>query len=201
MASLEDTLEQIKTFWTLPRNEALSVKGQDEKEFREKYVVSERYDKGWTSPKGVFGSSSTPKSFIDDEPTEIDTVARKVGISSNIVDVMLVGSRITVSPPPTDTDEDILLRVLNLPVFITDCLKEGYHADSLLYSGGLPASGFISLRKGETNLIITESIVFYDGFALATKVCKELNLTYKPDRIMVHAAIIEKTFKEPTHRA
>jgi len=99
-----------------------------------------------------------------------------------------VGSRITCNPAPTDTDEDVLLLTDDLETLIGDCIEVGFTRD-----GSLKPSypeGFVSLRNGSMNFIITDDEEFYKKFMLATHVCKSLNLMEKKNRITVFQAIL-----------
>jgi len=105
-----------------------------------------------------------------------------------VVKMEYVGSRITCSPPPTDTDEDVLLLTDDLETLIGDCIEVGFTRD-----GDTKASypvGFVSLRNGSMNFIVTDDEEFYKKFMLATHVCKFLNVMTKVDRICVFQAIL-----------
>jgi len=99
-----------------------------------------------------------------------------------------VGSRITCSPPPTDTDEDVLLLTDNIDTLIADCIEVGFRWDGDV-TKSYPDS-FVSLRNGTMNLIITDNEEFFKKFMLATHVCKSLNVTPKRNRITVFQAIL-----------
>lgn len=105
-----------------------------------------------------------------------------------VVKMEYVGSRITCNPPPTDTDEDVLLLTDDLNTLIGDCIEAGFKRD-----GDVTASyptEFVSLRSGTINFIVTDNEEFYRKFMLATHVCKFLNLQGKLDRICVFQAIL-----------
>jgi hypothetical protein len=117
--------------------------------------------------------------------------------------VVFVGSRVTCNPPPTDTDIDIL-------VFASDAEKlslmmafRGFQAhlcaskvEDLSNSAnqtvfdGTQSSPFVSLRRGEVNLIVTDQTRFFRRFLAATSVAKKLNLLSKPDRIDLFQAVL-----------
>jgi hypothetical protein len=99
-----------------------------------------------------------------------------------------VGSRVTCSPAPTDTDEDVLLLTDDKSTLIGDCIEVGFKWDSDV-TKSYPDS-FVSLRNGEMNLIITDDEEFYKKFMLATHVCKFLNVQGKLNRICVFQAIL-----------
>jgi hypothetical protein len=105
-----------------------------------------------------------------------------------VVKMEYVGSRITCNPAPTDTDEDVLLLTDDLETLIGDCIEVGFTRD-----GDTKASypvGFVSLRNGSMNFIVTDDEEFYKKFMLATHVCKFLNVMTKVDRICVFQAIL-----------
>jgi hypothetical protein len=110
--------------------------------------------------------------------------------------IVPVGSRVTCSPPPMDTDEDFL--VLTDDTYATRKQLEefGFEYDSTTYA----ASGstfFISMRMGQVNYIITSNPEWYDAFLTATYICKRLNVLDKEDRIAVFDAImLRKSFAD-----
>jgi hypothetical protein len=99
-----------------------------------------------------------------------------------------VGSRVTCSPAPTDTDEDVLLLTDDKKTLIGDCIEVGFKWDSDV-TKSYPDS-FVSLRNGTMNLIITDDEEFFKKFMLATHVCKSLNVMEKSHRITVFQAIL-----------
>lgn len=98
-----------------------------------------------------------------------------------------VGSRITCNPPPEDTDDDYLILATSSVHYTL--LKQGW---SLGGSDFMHTANdkFQSYTKGEVNLIVTHDGLFFSGFVLATKVCTELNLLEKKDRIVLFQAIL-----------
>lgn len=99
--------------------------------------------------------------------------------------IVPVGSRVTCSPPPTDTDEDFLLLVEDLDEavkklkgigFDTGMTKEQEeeYKNLSMVSGGR----FKSLRFGDVNYIVTQSAFFFDRFMTATHICKTLNVPW-----------------------
>ena len=105
-------------------------------------------------------------------------------------DVRPVGSRVTCSPPPLDTDEDWLCLARDLTQFVETSKQEGYtmggsgHTDE-------PMS-FVSLKRDvdRMNLIVTTCATFYDAFILATGLAQRFNLMNKSDRIALFQAVI-----------
>lgn len=111
--------------------------------------------------------------------------------------VVPVGSRVTCDPSPTNTDEDFLclvdrerfLELIQLLVY------EGYEVggSDITPSENFTVDkfeGFQSYRKGDVNLIVTCSNVFFDLFMLATNIAKQKNLLVKEDRISLFQHII-----------
>lgn len=109
----------------------------------------------------------------------------------------LVGSRVTCNPPPTDTDQDVLVFVdeERASQFVFEMenigfsveLGEGYAADAL-NSG--ESDRFQSYRLDDVNLIVTVDDMFYDRFAYATEIAKRSNLMQKEERVKLFQAIL-----------
>lgn len=97
-----------------------------------------------------------------------------------------VGSRVTCNPAPTDTDEDWLVLVKSMNVFVDMSKPNGWLCGSSLKN----CPEFVSLRLNEVNLIITEQIYFWDKFLAASSVAKMLNLLQKQDRIALFRAVL-----------
>jgi len=118
--------------------------------------------------------------------------------------IVPVGSRVTCSPPPMDTDEDFLLLVDDMKVAVKNLKEMGFSSQMTPeqedeYEGLQRVSGsrFKSLRFGITNYIITDSYFFFERFLTATHICKTLNLMVKDQRIMVFNGVFgDGYFKE-----
>ena len=110
---------------------------------------------------------------------------------------MLCGSRVTCNPAPTNTDQDILVRINK--VYLGDVasilLREGWS----LGGSGEQDSEFESWTKGEINLILVWELEFYKRHACATALCKHLNLLSKADRQAAFRAMLynESPWVEP----
>jgi hypothetical protein len=50
---------------------------------------------------------------------------------------------------------------------------------------------FLTARKGTNNAIVYSDPIGFERFAAATRICKELNLLNKADRVRVHIAATE----------
>lgn len=112
-----------------------------------------------------------------------------------------VGSRVTCSPAPTDTDDDwlVLLKPLAKGVVengpgdapITALRAIGFEMDARtpFYTGN-DAGGFRSWRRGEVNLIITRDSAFYELFLTATELARRFNLLEKTDRIALFQGVL-----------
>lgn len=107
-----------------------------------------------------------------------------------------VGSRVVCNPPPADTDADFLcLARLGTADAAERALKaagyeHGGSEDPLASILCNPDQEFTSYKKGELNLLVTESPVFFQRFLAATAVAKRLNLLKKDDRIALHRAVL-----------
>jgi len=110
--------------------------------------------------------------------------------------IVPVGSRVTCSPPPTDTDEDYLLLVENSFTAAKNLEGIGFEYESdpekveaymRMNEGAL--HGFTSMRFGDINYIITDSPFMFERFLTATYIARELNLLEKKDRVMLFKAI------------
>lgn len=108
--------------------------------------------------------------------------------------VTLVGSRVTCSPPPTDTDQDVLCLVRNDKIASLVGRLDG----AGWVRGGSNArntnmghvAGFDSYTKGDINLLLTADDNFHRRFLAATSVAKHLNLLVKADRIALFQAVL-----------
>jgi len=102
--------------------------------------------------------------------------------------ISATGSREICTPPPTDTDQDYLIYVA--PDDIDKLLAEvdalGFTRESEFYIG----TEFLSYRKEDINLIVTDSKQFHQKFKLATYLAKRFNLLEKTDRISLFTAVL-----------
>jgi hypothetical protein len=106
-----------------------------------------------------------------------------------VFDLQPVGSRVTCSPAPTDTDEDWLMRVDSNPAGILKSLGFTQDGQPEFYTGN-DDGGFRSWRRGEINIVTTPDQEFYNRFLTATHLAKRYNLLDKSDRIALFQAIL-----------
>jgi len=129
----------------------------------------------------------------------VSEIARLFGNNTiEISNITKVGSRVTCSPPPLDTDEDFLILVKSGEKFEKEVADLYYikggsdipHEDNILSSEDRFMS-FVKVIDGVcVNLIVTESLIFFDRFMIATHVSTKLNLMNKEQRIMLFQAIL-----------
>ncbi len=98
------------------------------------------------------------------------------------------GSRHICDPPVTGTDEDYIVHVEDVRTFALNAITDGYQI--ACKDSCAEMSNFLSLRKGDINLIITGNGDFYQRFVAATAVAKRLNLLNKTDRIALFQAVL-----------
>lgn len=111
---------------------------------------------------------------------------------------MLVGSRMTCRPPPTDTDQDVLVLVRpdTGPEVVAAAEQAGLAEDG---SGQLTAERFWSIKDGEMNYLIVDQPELWHSFLAATSVARRLNLLDKADRIALFEAVQFRRYPEETH--
>jgi hypothetical protein len=105
-----------------------------------------------------------------------------------------VGSRRTCVPAPLSTDDDYLAyahgkRYNNA---VDTLINLGYEHNGGDYSNSVldDSSEFVSFKRGEHNIILTDELEFYDRFMAATSVAKRLNLLKKEDRVALFQAVL-----------
>jgi len=103
--------------------------------------------------------------------------------------VQRVGSRVTCSPPPTDTDEDWLMLVDSNPAGGLKTIGFTQDGSPQFYTGN-DDGGFRSWRRGDLNIVTTPDRMFYERFLTATHLAKRFNLLDKQDRIALFQAIL-----------
>ena len=119
--------------------------------------------------------------------------------------VVPVGSRVTCSPPPMDTDEDFLLLVEDLDEAVKKLKEIGFDTgmtkeqeDEYVSFQRTSGGRFKSLRFGDVNYIVTQSAFFFDRFLTATHICKTLNVMDKKQRILIFSGVFGDSHLDKT---
>lgn len=120
------------------------------------------------------------------------------------------GSQITLDPPPGDkSDHDFLcvfvgnlVKKKRFPESALSDLFEVLQSSDWLHEGGehyqqQAAQGFMSLRRGKINLIITVNQFWAERHRAATAICKLLNLAEKKHRILIFQAALYNNIMKP----
>lgn len=111
-----------------------------------------------------------------------------------------VGSRVTCSPPPTDTDQDwlcLLYPTMDMGDFCMVLSDNEWDGDDS-YTGSL----WESFKNGENNLLITKEVSYFNAFMAATAEAKRLNLMLKEDRIALFKKMMpEKEDKQKSFKS
>lgn len=110
-----------------------------------------------------------------------------------VQDAFATGSRIVCSPPPMDTDLDVVVLVDSLAV-VNDLISMGYlhHNESQVaydIPDGSGEDAFVSLRKGDVNLIVVSNRTGFERWRLYTEAATRLNLLNKSDRVALAEVI------------
>jgi hypothetical protein len=108
----------------------------------------------------------------------------------NVFECESVGSRATCNPPVLDTDRDVLVLIENCVLAGEACDRLGFVTSSSLLDQEARAMMFVSVKRDELNLIITDSQEFYRRFLAARSIAKRLNLREKSDRIALFQAVL-----------
>lgn len=113
--------------------------------------------------------------------------------------ITAVGSRITCSPAPTNTDQDwlVLIDQHAYDKFAKDLMADGWIVGGSLIPNDAnylhESQRFNSFTKGVDNVIATASADFHKRFLAASSIAKRLNLLEKPDRIALFQAVLYAT--------
>jgi hypothetical protein len=101
-----------------------------------------------------------------------------------------VGSRVTVTPPPMDTDQDVLVLTTD------DVLVQEKRDEMLMVEGWDLTFGYqeetlldVTARRDDVNLLFVSDMAYYTNFILARDVCHALNVQDKAQRGLVHRII------------
>ena len=134
-------------------------------------------------------------------------MAFPVDLIDKVKDYFPTGSRVICNPPILNTDEDWVALVRDGEALRG--IKKYLIADEWEQCGRDYEIGpfnnknnnrFVSFRKGEVNLIITDSAVTYDRYKVATRIATRLNLFNKEDRVALFQIIRDHDFTV-THNA
>lgn len=110
-------------------------------------------------------------------------------LGGKLADAIPVGSRVTCDPAPSDTDEDWL--ALTFSDAGPHMEADGFSQDgSPQFYTGNDNGGFRSWRRGNLNVITTESREFFERFSTATELARRFNLLAKADRIALFQAVL-----------
>jgi hypothetical protein len=194
-AAKTKAVSEYKVGWADPRSDAypyLSSTSTDaDRKAMDEKIRKEYDDLFWSTATGSKFTTATVASPSSWDYVDYDFAKKELPMNpflDKIVKMEYVGSRVTCSPPPTDTDEDVLLLTDDLSMLIADCIEVGFTRDG--YHKASYPTGFVSLRNGTMNFIVTDNEEFFKKFMLATHVCKSLNVTVKANRICVFQAIL-----------
>lgn len=117
-------------------------------------------------------------------------------LSPMITHLEMVGSRVTCSPAPTDTDQDVLILAPrdNLAALFATLECADFEVDGSRVTNAessLEASDtFKSFKKDDLNFIVTADAAFFKKFMAATSVARRLNLLDKADRVALFQAVL-----------
>lgn len=109
----------------------------------------------------------------------------------NCIAWAFVGSRVTVNPPPTNTDRDVL-------VLVHDGGGVAYIAGLVIEAGGEMCGKhdygdyMIPLRVGDDNYLVTENEDYYNTFLRATSLAKHWNIPDKDRRHELFMCIVDE---------
>lgn len=126
----------------------------------------------------------------------------ELALCPTIVAVEPTGSRVICDPPPIDTDEDWLVLSNNIKETDNFLRGRGFEYCSPIWSfeesGSNYPFGFASYRRGESNVLMTPSVNFYNRFVAATHAAKAMNLLDKHDRIRLFQVILYGNYERKT---
>lgn len=105
--------------------------------------------------------------------------------------VVRTGSRFIDEGNPNNKDFDFLCLVADLELFWPFAIEQ----DFVCSEEPDEDTDFLSFRKGEINLIVTDKSEFFRDFELATNVAKELKLETRQKRVCLFQAILYGKFK------
>lgn len=101
------------------------------------------------------------------------------------------GSNYICNPPVTNTDIDIVVLAKNGWEMPALSAGYGFEESDVEYES---MGEFVSVRRGNENLIVTLDKKFYKKFVYATQLARLLNLTEKSDRVKLFQAVLYNTW-------
>lgn len=120
------------------------------------------------------------------------------------------GSKVICNPPVLNTDEDWIVLCKDHE-FLERLIDQGWgdcrddnqepEIDGLDIFGTVHRfnpyneAGFIALRKGDLNLIVTHNVRFFSAFIEATELAKEMELNKKEQRVALFDYILKQVKK------
>lgn len=108
------------------------------------------------------------------------------------VDFAVVGSA-AYCQKPHDVDFVVLVASRSRLADLAKALCGSGWRDCGAYGiGGRVGDCWHTVRRGNLNLILTDSRRFFDGFVLSTEVCKVLRLESREDRVAVHDVVRDR---------
>lgn len=122
--------------------------------------------------------------------SDLMDISRFLGEIPEVVKFRLIGSALYL-PDPKDLDIAVLLRQSRVFETFT-CFTFEEHLKTFDrwescsdYEVGGKFGDWCSVRRGNVNLMITQSVPFFEGYAKAMEICKALNLQTKYERVIV----------------
>lgn len=106
-------------------------------------------------------------------------------LDNNTINYQMYGSKV-ISPSEPYNDIDYIALVEDVMAMNQKLIKEQGFVQSSDYHGKY----FISYRKGEINLVITQDSKFYDCTVLATRLAHSLGCKTKQERIIVFESVM-----------
>ena len=117
-------------------------------------------------------------------------------VRAEALEVAPVGSRVTCTPAPMDTDEDflVLLPERGASTVLGLLIDDGYVIDGSAITDGVNRRPleeiFQSYSRRHVNLIVTRNRTFFQRFMAATDIAKRFNIMQKTDRIALFQAVL-----------
>lgn len=94
----------------------------------------------------------------------------------------------------SDFDVLVLPKEGFVAALVDELLNMGFEGDcDEVYDG----SGFLSIRKRHVNLIVAQNQIWYENSQTAMELCRELKVTDKAQRILIHDVVVRKHIFSP----